>query len=317
MADEFVIGTHPDRTADEAYAEAASRLVRYLRGVGYADPEDIAQEAIFRAVRDGIRPTAWGWLKQVAKRIAIDEHRKRRTVPIGGMADLETDGGRFPSAEDGAMDRESLRIIDDALKALPPRYREALLVSARNEGRGVGADLDLTGPAARSLLYRARARFRAELERLGYGLLWLRDLVSPSRDQLAMFCVVICAVALPLPTSDVPGSPRVRTRDVRTTPHRASSVAAQTGSVTLRVVTAERPRVATPTTKRSMPVVESYGGAVCATNSEGEQERYGVTVGTMDDGRPSPVYETVRPLLPLPEQIELRVPVGEPCRDET
>ncbi len=153
-----------------SFEETSRRVGASVRHVSGQDaPEDV-QEALTRAVKNGIALDAEPWLKTVARRVAIDRVRRRREYASGLPAELEqwvSDHDGNP--EDMVLRAERTADVRRALAKLPPRYREALLTYAEEESpAGVARRLGLTPKATWTLLSRARSRLRLDLERLGF-----------------------------------------------------------------------------------------------------------------------------------------------------
>lgn len=90
--------------------------------------EDVVQETLLRAWRspDVVGPRAGSvrpWLLTVARRILIDQHRARESRP----AEIGDDALLGLAAEDGLDEAVQRWVIADALAALTPVHREALL----------------------------------------------------------------------------------------------------------------------------------------------------------------------------------------------
>jgi RNA polymerase sigma-70 factor (ECF subfamily) len=120
---------------------------------------DLRQEVFIRAwrhfaqVRDYERPLVW--LYRVATNLALNEHRDRRpTEPLAVEEEFASSDPSWRVAERDQVSR--------TLQALPPRERLAL---ALRSGLGLSCEevaesLAISATAARSLLWRARERFR-------------------------------------------------------------------------------------------------------------------------------------------------------------
>lgn len=137
------------------------------------EAEDVAQEAFMRVWKQAPH---WkegearfdSWLHRVALNLCYDRLRGRREEPIDDLPEY-VDPGPGPDAvvEAGARDRR----IQAALAALPPRQREALVLTYYQElpnveaaaVMGVGVD------ALESLLARARRALRETLVRIETG----------------------------------------------------------------------------------------------------------------------------------------------------
>lgn len=154
--------------SDDAFtaldARYRPRLVRFARGFvagGPADAEDAVQDAMMRALRalrNGSRPEAVGpWLHRIARNCALDATAARRRQPV-----VELLEHAHPPAEDAqaAVERRlgMARLVSD-VGELPDTQRSALVLREL-EGRtyaDIADELDVTVPAVKSLLVRARA----------------------------------------------------------------------------------------------------------------------------------------------------------------
>jgi RNA polymerase sigma-70 factor (ECF subfamily) len=124
------------------------------------DAEDVAQAVFLKAVarastlREPARARAW--LLQIARRLCVDFHRRRKQ----GEPILDEPATSAP--EGNAVD-ERLR---EALQKLPPSYREAINLYYL-DGRdcsSVAASLGTTPAAVRQRLVRARTMLHALLQ---------------------------------------------------------------------------------------------------------------------------------------------------------
>lgn len=160
-----------DRCAAEELARCfRPRLVHLLvRRTGcWADAEDIAQQAILRALQridrhDGRRPFS-AWLYSIALRIAADHHRKARPEPgldSSRLCDLREDDPEKAAIDDEL--RENLWSIaqgvltPDQYSALWLRYAEDMPI------KEVAGVLGRTRISTRVLLHRARQRLAPHL----------------------------------------------------------------------------------------------------------------------------------------------------------
>jgi RNA polymerase sigma-70 factor (ECF subfamily) len=151
---------------------------RYLGN--YGDAEDLAQEVFLRVyrARDRYEPTAkfTTWLYRVAVNACLNEVRNRRhrpTFAAGTLARGDGDERAFPVADGkvpsppDVVEREELRErVRAAVGELPERQRLALLL---NKFHGLGYEelaesLEMTVPAVKSLLVRARENVRRRIE---------------------------------------------------------------------------------------------------------------------------------------------------------
>jgi RNA polymerase sigma-70 factor (ECF subfamily) len=111
-----------DRAAFGSLYEQYARMVHgiLLAHVSYTDAEDLVQEVFLRAIQQlsSLRnPAAFGgWLAAIARRFAVDMHRKYRPV----LDSQDAPGGSRP-------DGEAFEVLD-VLRNLPKAYRETLIL---------------------------------------------------------------------------------------------------------------------------------------------------------------------------------------------
>jgi len=171
--------------SDDAFAALdrryRRRLVAHARRyvIGADDAEDAVQETMVRALRAlrgrGSRPEAVGpWLHAIARNCALDVTTARRRHRV-----VELDDHQHPVAEDAqaAVERrQGVRRLLADVDALPDSQRSALVLREL-EGRSyadIADELDVTVPAVKSLLVRARAGLKRARERRGGALAgWL------------------------------------------------------------------------------------------------------------------------------------------------
>jgi RNA polymerase sigma factor (sigma-70 family) len=166
MGDDTLVGLIA-AGSDDAFAALDERyrrrLVRFARGFvpgGQADAEDVVQEAMVRAVRalrNGSRPeSANAWLHRITRNCALDLTASRRRHPVVELVDHA-----HPPAEDAeaAVERSlGVRGLVADVGRLPATQRSALVLREL-EGRSyadIADELDVTVPAVKSLLVRAR-----------------------------------------------------------------------------------------------------------------------------------------------------------------
>jgi RNA polymerase sigma-70 factor (ECF subfamily) len=181
---EFVQQAEPLRRELLAYCYRLSGSVH--------DAEDLVQEAMLRGWRsyDGFRGEASvrTWLYRIATNAFLSGKRRRRHLPsdLGPPAtDVSLDAlldeevawleplpdalvAVDPDPERKVVAGESLRLaLTAALQRLPPRQRSALLLREALDysAAEIGEVLGISGPAAKSLLQRARATLGAIDER--------------------------------------------------------------------------------------------------------------------------------------------------------
>lgn len=135
-----------------------------------ADADDLTQETFLRAYRafggtaPGIALSAW--LYRIATNACTDLLRRRRTaraLPWEAGIHERPAAQREEDPEAALLDAEALRAFGAICGALRPQHRQALLLRARDDYslEQIGAQLGLTRPAVKSLLFRARGEYRA------------------------------------------------------------------------------------------------------------------------------------------------------------
>ena len=133
---------------------------------------DIAQES-FCAAYVGLRHFRYAskfssWLTSIVLNKCRDHLRSRRpTVAVDEIADLRTTGRRDPEQE--AMAGEAVDAVQRALDALPPDYREVIILKHIEEldYRSISEVLGVTIGALKVRAHRGRELLRELLERSG------------------------------------------------------------------------------------------------------------------------------------------------------
>jgi RNA polymerase sigma-70 factor (ECF subfamily) len=166
-------------SVEQVYHDYAPRVYNVARRMVSSDidAEDVTQEVLLQVVRklpsfrgDAAFPT---WLHRVTVNAALS-HRRRQAVrhdhgmrnagDLGDDGALEVPGGLL-SPDDEVLSGETRQLIDDAIAALPWAYR-VVFVLADVEGlpnAEIAERLDMTLPAVKSRLHRARAMLRDAL----------------------------------------------------------------------------------------------------------------------------------------------------------
>jgi RNA polymerase sigma-70 factor (ECF subfamily) len=160
----------PESTADDRNPATPDTLFRAHGQAVFAvclantrnhhDAEDIMQAVFLRSMdkASGVREPASvrAWLMQVARRLCIDFHRRRKPAePLS----VEPSS---PSSQDEAR----LQQLHDAIQQVPQNYREAIVLYYL-DGRkcsSVAASLGIAEPAVRQRLVRARAMLHELLQ---------------------------------------------------------------------------------------------------------------------------------------------------------
>jgi RNA polymerase sigma-70 factor (ECF subfamily) len=111
----------------QAYRAPLLSFVLRLTGRDRQHAEDIVQETMVRAWREAGRldlsgPSLMPWLTAVARRIVIDEHRRKRSRPA------ESDEGSAPDllVDDSAADTVLRVAVADAMRQLTSSHRQAI-----------------------------------------------------------------------------------------------------------------------------------------------------------------------------------------------
>jgi RNA polymerase sigma-70 factor (ECF subfamily) len=177
----------------------------------FGDSDDVVQEAYARAVRRRIPGDLEPWLRTVARRIAIDNARRRHELAAGDAIDVDRlRTPSVPTPEDVVIGNESVGLIRKAIRSLPTRYRDALVAYSEHRDNSAVADhLGVSTNAAGSLLCRARMRLREELDRVGYAAGAVLVKLQRVPDLAVTATAAVCFVAVIAgPTAAAPDGPR-------------------------------------------------------------------------------------------------------------
>jgi len=156
-------------------------VVRML-GPETMDAEDIAQQVFLRVWKSAARyePTAkfTTWLFTITRNLVFNESRRRKNRPTSSLdapasgSDEDAGPRQFaddsaPSPEAALLEREMREAIDAAIAELPEQQRLAVVLRRYEEMpyEEIARVLELTVPAVKSLLFRARSFLRERLER--------------------------------------------------------------------------------------------------------------------------------------------------------
>jgi RNA polymerase sigma-70 factor (ECF subfamily) len=170
---EGVRTTDPSDGFDEHYAALYGPLVHYCRRITqHVDPEDLAQEALLRAWPSYVEGRdMWPLVVTIAKRMAIDAHRRDLCRQVRNHVEAEFRPSQAPTPEETLERHEEAQLARRALDQLSPRYQRLIRLRDIDERSYVdiaqleGTSLDV----ARSTLRRARAALRAAYGRASEG----------------------------------------------------------------------------------------------------------------------------------------------------
>lgn len=137
--------------------------------------EDVAQEALVRlwmAVEAGRGPdNPAAWLRRVSVNLVVSEVRHAAVARRVEAAEALRPRDAVPSVETAAIARERDESIRRAIAGLAPADREVITLAAHGVPRArIATHLGRSEPAARTLLCRARARLRKNLDADVVGL---------------------------------------------------------------------------------------------------------------------------------------------------
>lgn len=140
-----------------------------------SDVEDLAQQVFLRVWRSAGRyvPRArfTTWLLKITRNLVFNEMRRTKRqayIPMQTEAqgeDLPIKDESVQSPAESLLEHELQRAIEDAILQLPDTQRMALILR-RYEDRSyeeIGDILDLSVPAVKSVLFRARTELRGRL----------------------------------------------------------------------------------------------------------------------------------------------------------
>lgn len=180
MAETAIGELTPERVFRE-HAPRVYNLAKRMLG-NDADAEDVTQDVLLQVVRkldtfrgDAALPT---WLHRVTVNAALAARRKRARRDDGRVnepLDSFTDDGHhaghvrpWPRLPDNlALDREQKQQIEKAISTLPEVYRDVFVLADVEQlpNSEIAEMLDLSVPAVKSRLHRARLLMRDALSR--------------------------------------------------------------------------------------------------------------------------------------------------------
>ncbi|MBU6299997.1 MAG: sigma-70 family RNA polymerase sigma factor [Verrucomicrobia bacterium] len=160
----------------ETYQHAVMGTVTKMLGQA-SEAEDVAQQVFVRVWRSAARyqPSAkfTTWLFTITRNLVFNEMRRRQRKPAVSLDEREeeqpgsipVDGD--PKPDDSALLAELEQAVDSAIRRLPEKQRMAVILRRYQEMayEDIGEVLGLSLPAVKSLLFRARAQLREDLEK--------------------------------------------------------------------------------------------------------------------------------------------------------
>jgi RNA polymerase sigma-70 factor (ECF subfamily) len=140
-----------------------------------SDVEDIAQQVFVRVWKSAKRYVARAkfttWLLKITRNLVFNElrRRKRHAVvsiePEPGALEMQLEDKATSTPDASLLETELQQAIDAAIAALPETQRLALILRRYKElpYEEIGEVLDLSVPAVKSVLFRARTELRQRL----------------------------------------------------------------------------------------------------------------------------------------------------------
>lgn len=142
-----------------------------------SDVEDIAQQVFIRVWRSASRYTPKAkfttWLLKITRNLVFNElRRSKRHVhvplqPEPAAEEIPVKDEANPSPAESLLETELQRAIEAAIMKLPDTQRMALILRRYEElsYEEIGEVLELSVPAVKSVLFRARMELRARLSK--------------------------------------------------------------------------------------------------------------------------------------------------------
>ena len=142
-----------------------------------SDVEDIAQQVFIRVWKSAGRYVARAkfttWLLKITRNLVFNEMRRTKRHPHMPVQ-IEPEAEQIPLKDEGAaspdatlLQSELQKAIEDAIGLLPDTQRMALVLRRYEElsYEEIADVLDLSVPAVKSLLFRARTELRERLKK--------------------------------------------------------------------------------------------------------------------------------------------------------
>ncbi len=143
-----------------------------------SEAEDIAQQVFIRVWKSAARyePTAkfTTWLFKITRNLVFNELRRRKRHPAQLLDALNSDDRPMQAPDLGVkapdtalLDEEMQGAIQQAIDELPETQRMAVILRRYDDipYEEIGEILDLSVPAVKSVLFRARTELREKLKR--------------------------------------------------------------------------------------------------------------------------------------------------------
>ena len=172
--------SHGDTSAFETLVERHQSLVggtvAHMLGSN-SDVEDIAQQVFIRVWKSARRyvPRAkfTTWLLKITRNLVFNELRRSKRhahVPLQtdpGAEEFPLKDEKNPTPDASLLQTELQQAIDDAIAQLPESQRMALILRRYEQlsYEEISEVLDLSVPAVKSVLFRARTELRARFSR--------------------------------------------------------------------------------------------------------------------------------------------------------
>ena len=188
-------GQDIDAQFEDLYRRYYRAIVSFFIRLGFwrDDARDLAQDTFVRVYRSMATyrgEAEWTYLETTARRVALNELRRRGTGRRAGV-EIPLDG--VTSADSGPLADEVLsqeeeqtlltRQLATAMEALPEGIRDCLLLRLQSlKYRAIAHALGISVDAVKSRLHEARALLRARLAEEPTGL-DLDEAVEDERDQ--------------------------------------------------------------------------------------------------------------------------------------
>ena len=142
-----------------------------------SDAEDIAQQVFVRIWKSAVRYEAQAkfttWLFTITRNLVFNEVRRRQRKPTVSVDEREETTHRTVedlqavSPDDEMLQTELEEAIDRAIQGLPDKQRMAVVLRRYEEMpyEEIAAVLEMSIPAVKSILFRARAHLKEALQR--------------------------------------------------------------------------------------------------------------------------------------------------------